>query len=332
VGQLSFETVAGSVPYLMQWSELVPLHPVFSMEYSKLLEFTRSEWNRLFSRAVNDELTQAEQDILCVSYLALLHKLDCIRQDVPALPPLHVVQNTIERLFHLAYWKFHLQSQRFKFPVLHISKYNENAGFTEIGHYLDTCFDIKKEYETKVNEISEKAKIRVAEEAIKKLAGEWVTPVSKKLLWRWVRAHLPDKYQADAEGWMGTIFLGSDNTVLDFDEDEIKLAEEIIVSSCPAGTGVMFAVRTRLDHIYKTWENHHKCFEIQLEDQDERMGVLVNGKQIEIDPPGAEPKITEFQSRGAFFKAQAKWTIANAAYLKYLQGIKNGNESEAGQL
>ena len=328
VGQLQFNTVAGAVPYLMQWSELVPLHPVFSMSYGKLLDFSRAEWNRLAARTINEELTQDESDILCVSYLALLHKLDCIKQDCVALPPLHIVQNTVQQLFHLAYWKFHLESLRFRFPTYHIHPYNNNLTFQDIGAYLDTCFEVKKSYETETNEKAEKYKIQAAEEALKKLKGEWVTPVSKKLLWKWIRAHLPSSYQPDAEGWLGTIFLGSNSTILDFEEEDINLAEEIIQAECPAGTGVMFAVRARLTHIRDIWETRYKSFDIVLEDQDKRIGVLVNGVQMAIPDPGPAPIAADYPTKGSLIKATAQWQIAKAAHAKYLKGISSVQHHE----
>lgn len=317
VGQLTFSTVAGAVPYLMQWSELVPLHPVFSLNYQKLLDFSKSEWNRLAMRTANDELTDAEEDILRVCYLALLHRLECIKQDVAALPPISTVQATIQQLFALAYWKFHLESQRFRFPTLHISKYNDNADFKYIKDYLDTCFAVKKEYETKVNEVVEVEKLKIAEEALKKLSGEWITPTSKKLLWKWVRANLPEKYQPDAIGWLGTLFLGSNSTILEFDKEDIALAEEIIVSSCPGGNSIMFAVRARLDTIAKVWEQHHESFEIQLDELDERSGTLVNGVQMDIPHPGNAPQQKEFDSKGKYYVAVAKWEVAMAAWKKH---------------
>ena len=325
VGTLSFQTTAGAIPYLLKWSELVPLHPVFSMEFGKLLEFTRTEWKRLASQADAEEISNSESETLRVAYLAVLHKLDCVRQDDEALPSLATVQSTIGKLLALAYWKFHLESKRFRFPTLHICRMNDNTNLKDIGYYLDECFEVKSDYESKVSEIAERAKIAAAQAAIDKLKNEWINPVSKKVLWTWVRVHLPEKYQPDAIGWLGTLFLGSAATVAEFDEEELDLMDEIIQASCPLGDGIMFAVRQRLKAIRDAWEQANKAFEIQLDMLDARNTVLVNGQRQEITDPGQAPKQSEFPTKGKWLIAYSKWEIAVAAYKKRQQ------EKEAGE-
>jgi hypothetical protein len=317
IGELAVATAAGAMAYVSYWDKCLAYHPVFSLSTDKLLKFTKFEWDRLAQRAADSEATQEESDILCVSYLAVLHRLDSLRQDVPALPPLSIVQDTIERLFQLAYWKWQVESAKFAFPVLHISKLNNNTDFTNIGDYLDLCLDRRKEYEAQIDDAQEQEKIRSAQRAIKALSSEWVTPASKKTLWRWVQAHLPTQYQPDGEGWLNTLFLGGSASIIEFDEDEINLAEEIIISSCPIGTGVMHAVRARLDAIKATWSQHHKAFEIEMSDFAEEANLYVDGKKVAAPHPGEEPTIAgcEF-NRGKFIVAHARWTIAKSAYIK----------------
>jgi len=318
IGTMDVLTTAGVLPYISHWDKCIAYHPVFSLSHEKLLRFARSEWDRLAKRTETDqEITDHESNTLCVTYLALLHSLDCIKQDVPALPPITVVQNTIEKLFALAYWKWKLESQRFKFPTLHISKYNTNADFSTMHDYFATCFDVRKAYETNVREAVELEKLKTAEKALLALNNTWVTPASRRTLWAWVRAHLPEKYHPDAEGWLSTLFLGGSNAIVDFDEEDIKLAEEIIVSSCPAGTGVMFAVRKRLDDIKRIWEQHNAAFEIDLEDFAEGSNLYVNGVKVAAPEPGPEPTLADHgYNKSKYFVAKAKWDIAMAAWKK----------------
>lgn len=317
VGDLSVRSTAGVLPYVSYWDKCIAYHPVFSLPTDKLLKFTEYEWKRLAQRAVDAEITQAESDILCVSFLAILHKLDSLKQDTQGLPPLSIVQGTIEKLFYLAAWKWHLESQKFAFPTLHISKNNNNADFSNINDYLDLCYERTKEYEHQLDDLQEQEQLKSAQRAAKALASEWVTPASKKTLWRWVRAHLPAQYEPDAQGWLSTLFLGGSAAIIDFTEEDIDLAEEIIVSACPGGNGIMFAVRSRLKAIRAAWDQHHKSFEIDMTDFAEHSNMFVNGEKVAAPHPGSEPLASEFAgNRGKFIIAHARWTIAKSAFLK----------------
>lgn len=328
IGTLEVATVNGFLPYLSHWDNMIARHPVFSLDAHKLLKYSKSEWDRLARKLDDAEISVDEASILQVCYLALLHSLDCIRQDQPALPPLRVVQGTMNKLFALAYWKYYLESKRFRFPTYHLSRVNSNLEFQDIGHYLDLCFDVRRDYETKVHEAVELEKIRQAERALVALNSSWITPVGKKTLWTWVKAHLKDtQYANDCEGWLSTLFLGGSAAIVDFDEEDIELAEEIIVSNCPAGTGVMHAVRQRLDVVRRTWDQYNKAFEIDLGDFGENRGLFVNGEQVQAPEPGPEPKASDFPVRAKFLIAHAKWTIAKQAFEKGQKGKDNGNQS-----
>lgn len=319
IATVEFLTTANTLPYISFWNDSVVYHPVFSMQPNKLLDFSRSEWQRLAGRAADQEISEAESNILRVSFLAMLHSLESVKQESPALPPLQVVQDNIEQLFNLAAWKFFLESKRFKFPTFSLSKLNSNLDFSTVRAYIETCLDTKKDYESRVSEAVEREKIAAAEKALAALRSEWVTPVSKRLLWQWVKSHLPEKYQPDGEGWLATIFLGSDRAILDFEAEDIALAVEIIYSSCPVGSSVFKAVKERLEAVEEVWKQHYEAWEIDLGDDEWEQGaaaMLVNGEKQKTPHPGPEPKIGDFQSRGAYIQAKARWDIAMAKWQK----------------
>jgi hypothetical protein len=316
IGTLEVQTTAGAIPYLSYWNECIQYHSVFSLPPKRLFDFARDEWKRLATKDIEGEISQAESEILCVTYLAMLHTLDCIKQDFPCLPPLAVVQSTISKLLHLAYWKWKLESERFKFPTLHISKYNHNSNFENINDYLELCFSIRTEYEKNVREVSERAKLKAIEDAMIALNDTWITPTSKRVLWQWVRTHLPSEYASDAQGWLSTLFLGGSAAIIDFDKEDIDLAEEIITASCPIGTGVMHAVRQRLKSIRGVWEQHHESFSIELDEFAEDRNLYVNGEKVIAPHPGPQPVLSAFKSKAGWIIANAKWEIAKAAYLK----------------
>jgi hypothetical protein len=324
IGTLEVQTTAGIIPYLSHWEKCVAHHPVFAMNHGKLLQLVSDEWKRLAERASDFEVTEEESNILRVGFLAVLHALGSIKQDGPGLPSLATVCSQLPRLFHLAYWKYRLESNRFKFPMFHIARINMNERFENIGGYFDVCFDIKADYEKSVREAEEQEKVRIAEKAVIALNSSWATPVSKRLLWQWIKAHLPEKYAADAEGWLSTLFLGGSAAIIEFEEEDLELAEEIIVSSCPQGTGVLSAVRKRLEQVRSIWEQHNAAFSIDLEDFAGPK-LFVNGVEVATPHPGEEPTLQGCEyNRSKFMVAHAKWTIAKRAW-EQAERKKGGN-------
>lgn len=321
LGTLSLVVSGGHMPYLSHWQEQICYHPFFSMEQHKLISFMRDEWNRLSKEIVNESITERESHNLRVGFVALLYSLGSIRQDqgVTILPALGIVHSNLESLTSLAYWKHYLDSKRFIFPEYHFSRVNGNANLEHIHNYLEDCWEKKREYESGLNDVQEREKVRIAEKAILAIRNTFLKPPSKKLLWQWVKGNLPKKWEPDAEGWMGTIFLGSAATAMDFDLDEIELMEEIIVSSCPIGNSVMFAVRERIDEIKKSYRDHYDTFTIEEEGLDFIAAIKVDQERT------VEPKQENFPTKAQFFVARAKWQLANPAPMsaKIVQAIES---------
>jgi hypothetical protein len=309
IGSLDLFITAGTLPYMSNWSETICLHPLFSLSYEKLSIFMQDEWNRLAQLSAEKDIGEDEAENLRVGYLALMYFLGDIKQEVPTLPPLHIVQNTLPGLHTLTAWRHFLESKKFAFPRIVLAKRNRNEHFENMHEYLLACFEVKEAYEKRIVEEVEKEKIRRAQEVLAAMNSIWVTPVSRRMLWRWVRAHLPEKYQPDAEGWLGTLFLGGSAAIVDFEKEDIELAEEIIVSSCPAGTGAMKLVRERLNKILEVWKQEHEAWEVDWESVGEKP-IFVNAKKVPLAHPGEEPKPESFENRTKFVQAHARWTIA----------------------
>lgn len=313
IGMLSYQVVAGHMPYLSHWDNMVAMHPVFSMETGRLLAFARGEWNRLAKAAIDNETTTAEESILQVSFLAVLHSLGSIDQQVPGLPPMNIVQSNMNRLFSLAFWHHRLDSQRFKFPRYKISKINDNNKFTNISDYLDICFDKKVDYEEGVEDLAEQERVISAEKALKALRNSWIVPIGNKALWRWVSANLPEQYEAEKQGWMLTLFTGNERTILDFDKDEIILLEEIVVSECPRGNAIMFAVRERLEKILKIYTDNKEAFTVDFTDYEEDEAELAFKEANGVSTIVEAPKLSDFPNKVAYIKANALWYLQQRA-------------------
>jgi hypothetical protein len=306
IGTLEYAVVAGHAPYLSHWNDMIACHPIFSLDRHRLLAFSRSEWNRLAKRSEDGETSEGENNLLRVCFLAMLHSLGSIHQEVPCLPPMHLVQTHMQRLFILSYWHHFLDSKRFHFPEFKINRFNANDRFENIGHYLDACFSRKEDYENGVNEAIEEEKVRSAERALHALRDGWITPVGNKKLWQWILAHMPPKHHADASSWMPAIFLASDRKALDFEVEQIDLLEEIMLAECPPGTGIMKAARERIEYIRRLVKDNKEAFDVDFTEFEE-------GTDTEIKAPTPEPMQKDFPTKAAFFKAHAQWYLKQRA-------------------
>jgi hypothetical protein len=300
IATLDYAVVAGHAPWLSHWDGMVALHPVFSMPRAKLLAFARSEWNRLAKLAADEQATAQECTTLQVCFLAVLHSLDSIIQDAPSLPSLVTVQNNMARLFVLAFWHHYLDSKRFRFPEFKINKLNANDRFENLNYYLDACFTVKEDYETKVNEMVEQEKVIAAERALKALRNSWIVPIGNRALWRWVRANLPERFSADAQGWMSTLFLGNEKTVMDFDLDEVELLEQIIVGECPQGTAILKAVRDRIEQIRQTHISYKEAFTVDFTSYESTATLT-------------QPRPQDYPTKVAYIKANALYYLQQRA-------------------
>lgn len=309
VGNLTIATVAGHMPMIGQWKESMVLHPLFSLADTALLQFSRNSWFRFCAftaeEAIDDTITAKQEQLLRVATLAMLHKMTDIRQDVPWLPTWPDVTRNWNSILSLSYWKNYLESQRFKFPAIRISKLEPEVDLTT---YLQLCWQVKKEYETKVNERIEREKLESAEKALKVLRDDLAgkTPRSLKLLWRWYISHLPARYEADSEGWMHTIFFSkdADNLQNKFTIADIDLYEQIFLCECPTGSSLSHAFLDILRSKRQILENHFDTFEI-LVPESIKQGAA-DGSISTV-----EPKLGDFKNKVGYMIAHAKWRLAH---------------------
>jgi hypothetical protein len=323
IGSLTVSTVAGHLPYLRHWDDALAKHPVFSLPQTKLLAFARHQWKTVAKSSLDGEASKQQEQLLQVTYLAVLHSLGSVQQNTPALPPLHIVQTTMSKLFALSYWFHALESARFRFPKFKLHTVNSNEQFQNIADYFQICFDIKAGYEKNTDDAVEQHKLKAAERAAKALRSTWIAPVSKKELWRWVTANLTAKYKPDAEGWMKTVFLGNERAVLNFEVEDTDYMIQAIMGDCPKGTGMMKKVEERLNEIRQIQIDNKEAFTVDFDeffDPDapiEKLSTVVNGANSSDNQQATvsteEPKREEYESVSLWIKAKAIWYLRNRA-------------------
>ena len=307
LGTLNLIQSAGHVAQLSQWNENIVIHPFFSWDQFRLTTFMRDEWNRLAKEIDNETISETNERNLRVGFVALLYSLGSIQRDQGCIsfPDISTVQSNLESLCSLASWQNYLDSKRFSFPDLHISRINNNADLKDIGDYLSACWDRRKDYENGLTDIIEQERIKSAEKVIVAIRNSFMGIPNKKLLWTWVTAHLDKKWEPDAAGWMRTLFVGTVSQSLIFDIEEINLLEEIIVSCCPIGNSVMFSVRERIESIRVEHNKHYDTFTIE-EDSIELIQSITDSHA-----GTEEPVEKDFKNKALYFVAKAKWQLAN---------------------
>lgn len=314
LGSLQVITVAGHVPFLSQWRETQALHPLFSLESGALLKFARNAWNNFCAltpeEASNASFTDRQEKILQVTALALLHSIADVKQDTHWLPTIQEVSSCWSSLLQLGHWKNYLESQRFRFPALRISKFNKGI---DLQAYLQDCWKVKKDYESKVREGVEAEKLRSAEMALVALRNDLVTkaPKSKKLLWRWFLAHIPSRYSKDTDGWMWELFdAETESEVSEFTIADIDLFEEIVLCEIPTGSSVSHAFLERLSYKRKILTNRFQTFEILVP-------TLISEQKAAGTISATEPVLSEYPSKVKWMVAHAKWKLAHSDMNKH---------------
>lgn len=308
VGSLATIAVAGHVPLLGQWKDTQILHPFFSLGPVALLQFARNSWLRfcaLRPEETADELVVSKQEQqLRVITLCMLHNLTEVRQDIPWMPEFKDVVANWTGLMSICYWKAYLDSERFKFPQLRISKLERDV---DLRSFLQLCFKCKKDYETNVNEKIEEEKLRIAEKAMKGIVDEVAgkKPLSIKLLWRWFQANMPARYKKDLEGWMWELFSATEKDILDFTVRDIELFEEIFLTEVPTGSTVSHAFLDVLRGKHALISQHFETYEIMIPNS-----IAEQVASGEIAATGPRPILSDYPSKVAWMVACAKWDLA----------------------
>jgi hypothetical protein len=322
---------AGKLPFLGQWKDSQAYHPLFSLTQNRLLAWTRKWWNNIFKDEVTDRVSKKQQEQFCVAFVAILHNMECIKQDanVRVLPSFTTVQNNMQKLLELAYWHNFLDSKKFAFPTLRITKHNNNSDLGHIFEYLDVCNERKEAYEEDMDDILEDAKLEAAKRAEKAVRSSHIRAVSKKALWNWFVASLAErnskKYQlAEWVEWKETsnkLFLASESAQLQYSVDDVNSIEDVFLAECSLGSATSHAFRTELEKIRNNIYNHNSIYEIDwLGTIDANKGtavqrvrsdgVVVSAEEFnKPEDPGEQPNIGQFASRAQFLVAEAKWKI-----------------------
>lgn len=322
VGSLNVLAVAGHMPVVAQWKDSMVLHPLFSLQPVALLKFSRNTWFRYCNFTVeegeNEQLTSKQEQTLQVAALAMLHNLADVRQDIPWLPSWPDVSSQWASLMAISYWKCYLDSARFNFPAIHLSRMESDFSLRD---YVQACWKVKKQYETTVNEKIELEKLKAAEFAAIALRDELAgaRPTSIRQLWRWFVANMPKRYAKDLEGWMSEIFFSKGEQIRQFTIKDIDTFEEYFLSECPIGSSISHAFTEVIASKRTYLQQHFEAFEIIVP-----QAIIAAKASGEIS--AIEPQLANYPTRVAYIIAHAKWRLAHTNLKQRLEEAASKQE------
>lgn len=337
---------AGKMPFLSNWKDSQAFHPLFSLPQAQLLAWTRKNWNTIFKHSAIDHVTDVQKEQFCIAFMAILHSLNCVDQQVPVLPQFHTVVTNMQRLLELAYWYNYLDSKRFRFPTLRINKLNLNTSLHDIHSYFDICDSVRHDWETSKDAKFEEAKLEAARRAEKAVRGTHIKAVSKKALWHWFLSSLQSsnskKYTLPE--WMewkeesAKLWFGSENQQLQYSPDDVDSIEEVFLSECTLGTGVSHAFTTELTKIRNHIVNHQKIFSIDWTEtmkakikRTDALGNVIGEEDISVTPPempGKAPDLCDYPSRAKYLVAKAKYDIQCRQYAAWMEKFGKKDEGD----
>lgn len=315
---------AGKLPYLAQWKDSLAIHPLFSLNQRALLSWTRRNWNSKFKEAALEHASPIERQQFQIAFVAILHSLGSVQIQSPCLPQFETVSANMQRLLELAYWQNYLESKRFRFPTLRISRANSNTSLGNVSDYLSVCESVKKDWESSKDALAEEAQVEAARRAEKSVRASHVRAVSKRALWNWFlscllasnkkRFTLPEweEWKTDA----GKLFFASEHAQTLYKTDDVDDIVEVALGECPQGNIISHAFFGELNKIRTNIKEHNELFEVDWSatlgspaiQRTDAAGNILNAPP-EPTNPGAEPIPGAFYSRIEFIRAQAKWKV-----------------------
>lgn len=326
VATINMISVAGHVPLLGQWKHTQVLHPFFSLTPVALLQFGRNSWLRFCAMSpeetADSSVVSKQEEQLRVIALAMLHNLTEVRQDIQWMPEWKDVARNWTALMSIGYWRAYLDSQRFRFPTLRISKLERDC---DLHCFLQSCFAAKKRYEKGVNDRVEEAQLLAAERAMKGIYDEVAgkKPRSIKILWRWFEANMPTRYKKDLAGWMWELFSATEQDILDFTVRDIEMFEEIFLTECPTGSAISHAFLEVLRSKHQLLSQHFHTYEILI---PESIAEGVADGSINVSE---EPRLADYPTRVKWFVAHSKWRLAQPAARKHQEAERIRQQSES---
>ena len=297
----------------------VTLHPVYGYDAPKLCARLHSalhsaaelEWDLSDSHKIRIRL-------LCS---AILWKLDCVKQERACLPAWHIAAGSAARILSLAKWYWNISSRRLAFPIYSIASRHNNLQWNNFRWWLDGCFEIKSDWETKSRKAAQRQELLDASETTQLiLRKKLYKRIDLKKVWGWIDLQLDEEFSAKQKTYWKELFLDGDLEPHMWVEEDVNDLQSAIVDCCDIGNEISYFISDRLTGIKACIRDYRSGFTLigakegssdqaaqTVQEADMLSALDAQLGDAETLPPAPEQK--DYPTLGSFLKAQAQWNL-----------------------
>jgi len=310
------------------------LHPIYNMELTALIVRLRDKASVAHDAAWFVESHIMDDIRVCMS--AIMYSLDAMwlppaadsfHKIEPSLPATSVAVGSAKRLLDLASWYHYATSKRLSFPLYRATSKNKNLDWSNFKDWLDTAWDIRKEWEEGRSEAERQELLRKRNEALLTVKAEDVYKrVDFNKVWNWIDVQLAanKEYPVGRRETFKSIFMKADTNPEDWTVDDVEDLQFAITECCDIGNEITYFINRRLNNIKAGISAFYSSFtlitHVASDNANPEMSEHEQAKtqqffsefdrrveSLESLPPA--PKREQFASMAHFLKAQAQHNI-----------------------
>lgn len=336
LAKLEVNIFEGSLAYLEGHSDALYLHPFYRQ--SSIVLISKLEDSLHGAQESGWILGDGEKLRLRLLISAMMHALDCIKQQGQSLPKFEYAAASAGRLLGIAKWYFYSTSQRIQLPTYSVSAKNDNLEWQNFKHWIDSAYEVREEWTATSRKISKEHQQKAYEDSLKDIKSEVYKRVDTKKVWNWIAIQLVDHIAKGRLVTFENLFLNGDLEAHEWLSDDVDDLQEALVQFCDSGNAVMFFVNKRLNGIRGLIRSFYSDFTLirstdaakyGVEEQTTQEKEFFDGfdKQAEsLESMPLPPKREGFATSALFYKAQAQWNILSKRH-KMIQE-RQAKESE----
>jgi len=313
----------GKAPYLAQFKQSVLYHPFYGLHQTVLIRKLQDSLNQAHELEWLLPFPLQERMRLLVS--AIMWNLEVMKQDRPCLPSYAVAAGSAARIINLAKWYWFVSSQRLSFPTYSVSSFHSNLEWQNIRWWIDSCFEIKKRWETKKNANAAKQEQLEADEETQEVSDALRRRMYKKIdvkkVWNWIEIQLRSNIPAGRIETFKELFTNGDTNSHEWLVDDCDDLLEAVVDCCDCGNDITHFINERMNGIAALIKDYYGGFSLisgnsklsnstdGVTKQEQSLLDEYDAQLVGLESLPPEPQRAQFPSNALFWKAQANWSI-----------------------
>jgi len=310
--------------WVRQFNEAALLHPVYSYNQTKLSQRLHAA---LYSAHEAEwQVTEAHKQKIQLLCSAVMWSLDSIKQQRSCLPSWPVAAGSAHRILSLARWFWFVSSKRLAFPVYSTSIGHNNLEWNNIRWWLDACFQIKEDWETKSRKAQARQDLLDASETTQLILRQKLTKrLDMRKVWNWILLQIKEEYSPKQCDYWKDLFLDGDLEAHLWIEEDINDLQTAIVDCCDVGNEISYFISDRLRAIRACIRDYRGGFTLigaasgssdegNQTSQETLMIAGLDAKLEGVEEMPAKPEQKDYPTLGTFLKAQAQWNLLNKRF------------------